>query len=351
MIAATHRRRRFLWSALFAGLAVLSAGFALKAQFFAQDAPAPPAAESPRPPGGPVLDEAVTKAHFDSMFARGIAGLRAGDASAAAQAFDAAARLRPEVPAAQVNLGFARLELGQVEAATAAFQTAIALRPAQANAYYGLAEARERQGDLESALGAMKTFLHLAAEEDPFRRRALSAIWEWESALGRHAPAATAGETAPPTQAGTPASQIAAAALIGLDGEPASLAAYAGKTLVLNVWATWCPPCRAELPSLQRLSDTLDPAAFAVVGLSTDTDSVLVREFLRDTQVRYPNYLDPQRNVAAGILGIVSYPQTYVIGADGSVVAQVSGARAWDHPDMIAFIHGGGAGQVPLASN
>ena len=180
------------------------------------------------------------------------------------------------------------------------------------------------------------------------RRRASAAIWEWEAALGRP----TADALAPPPVLGRaePApshadsdqpgaeSSVAglySAGLESLEGGAANLAPFAGKTIVLNVWATWCPPCRAELPSLQRLTGRLDPARFAVVGLSIDEDPDYVREFLRETGVAYPNFLDRQRAVAGGLLQVDSYPQTLLIRADGSIGARIVGARDWDADAML----------------
>jgi len=94
------------------------------------------------------------------------------------------------------------------------------------------------------------------------------------------------------------------------------------------------------LPSLQRLSERLDPQRFAVIGLATDQDPDFVREFLSDVGIRYPNYLDPDRDVTSGILGVTSYPQTFVIRPDGSIAERIVGARAWDAPDMMARIEG-----------
>ncbi len=294
-------------------------------------------------PSAPIMDPArqsdLDGAHFDALFAQGIAGLRAGKPGQAAAAFEAARRLGPKVPALYVNLGFARLALGQVDAAVESFETSINLRPAQANAYFGLAEAREQQGDMEAALGAMRTFVHLASEDDRFRRRALSAIWEWEAALGRRPSNGTdAAQTETNEYAQAKGSDLLTAELGRLDGGSGTLAHFRGKTLVLNVWATWCAPCRVELPSLQRLSEKLNPEQYAVVGLSTDEDPDFVREFLREVGVAYPNYLDPGRDVAFGILKIESYPQTLLIRPDGSIAQRIVGARAWDEPEMVANI-------------
>ena len=109
-----------------------------------------------------------------------------------------------------------------------------------------------------------------------------------------------------------------------------STAQFVGKVLVLNVWATWCAPCRRELPSLQRLSDQLDPQRFAVVGMSVDADDHVVREFLIERKVTFTNLQDADMRVARDVLGVRVYPSTYLISADGVVQRVVVGSREWD---------------------
>ena len=120
-----------------------------------------------------------------------------------------------------------------------------------------------------------------------------------------------------------------------LDGETLSLPAARGKLVVLNVWATWCPPCRKELPSLQRLSRTLDSQRFAVLGLALDEDAHVVREYLIDKGVDYPNWLDPALRAADDVLGITAYPYTFFIGPQGEVLGRVVGEARWDAPEVI----------------
>ncbi len=266
------------------------------------------------------------RARFDGAFARGVQFLQGGRAGDARLAFMEAVRVRADVPEAHVNLGYASLALGLQDAAEKAFLTAIDLRPRQVNAYFGLAESLEQRGDLPGAIGAIRTYIHLAAADDPFRRRAMSAVWEWETAV-----AGSGVKTKPKPKPGGPLPDLV---LTGLDGVAGSLAQYGGKTVILNFWATWCAPCREELPSLQRLSDRLDPAAFAVIGISVDDDADFVREFLRDSGVSYTNYLDVRGRVAAKRLAVKSYPQTLVIGPGGRLLRRIVGSRAWDEMDM-----------------
>jgi tetratricopeptide (TPR) repeat protein len=102
------------------------------------------------------------------------------------------------MPEAHVNMGFALIGLGQHAPARDFFDSALALRDDQLNAYYGLAEALEGLGDLPGAVGAMRTYAHLAAPDDPYRRKAEAALWEWEEQLQRRRAAASASPDGPP---------------------------------------------------------------------------------------------------------------------------------------------------------
>lgn len=111
--------------------------------------------------------------------------LHAGQFEYAIKALDQVIKIQPRMPEAYVNMGFAYLGLEQYQTAATAFSVAIDLRPNQVNAYYGLAVAFEGMQDYEGALGAMRSYIHLSPPNDPFIPKARSAIWEWETKLGR----------------------------------------------------------------------------------------------------------------------------------------------------------------------
>lgn len=121
-------------------------------------------------------------------------------------------------------------------------------------------------------------------------------------------------------------------------GEPVAIDAFNGRLIVLNVWGTWCEPCRREMPNLQALSDALDPQKFVVLGLAQEDDDHLVREYLLDAQVSFTNYIDPQRQIATEQLGIQVFPYTLIIAPDGRFVQRISGPREWHHPDVIELL-------------
>lgn len=115
--------------------------------------------------------------------------------------------------------------------------------------------------------------------------------------------------------------------------------ALQGKMLVLNVWATWCLPCRSEMPGLDRLSKSLDPNRFAVLGLSMDTDTLLAAEFLVQHGITFTNFLD-QNGKMAHSLGLKVYPETFVIAPDRTLVKRMTGVREWDSPAMVDTLEG-----------
>jgi len=123
-----------------------------------------------------------------------------------------------------------------------------------------------------------------------------------------------------------------------LDGGTVPLQQYRGKLVVLNVWATWCEPCRREMPNLQQLSDALDPGRFAVVGLAQDEDDYLVREYLLDQKVHFTSYIDPGGAIATDRLGIKLFPYTLLIGPDGRLIQRIVGPREWQRRKVIELL-------------
>lgn len=114
------------------------------------------------------------------------------------------------------------------------------------------------------------------------------------------------------------------------------LTSHRGRLVVLNVWATWCPPCRHELPSLAALQKALGPDRFEVVLMSVDSDPDIVREFLRHKGVDLESYIDPKQDNADRILGIRRYPDSFVISPEGGLVSRFVGETEWDRPELVA---------------
>lgn len=122
------------------------------------------------------------------------------------------------------------------------------------------------------------------------------------------------------------------------DGTVGSIEDYRGRIVVLNVWATWCPPCRRELPGLERLHARLDAERFAVIGMSVDGDADIAQEFLLDRGVTFRSYLDRGGDVADRVLGIRIYPDTFILSADGVLLRKFVGEREWDDTDLVGAL-------------
>ena len=126
-----------------------------------------------------------------------------------------------------------------------------------------------------------------------------------------------------------------------LDGEGAqtTLADFAGRVVLVNFWATWCPPCRAEMPSIDALAEGMAGEDFAVVALSTDFGGLAKpRGFFQEIGVEnLPLYLDADKEVsrAAGVTGL---PVTLLLDREGREVARLIGDAHWDEPAARAIV-------------
>lgn len=142
------------------------------------------------------------------------------------------------------------------------------------------------------------------------------------------------GEPGPLLAEGKPFPKIA---LNLPDGHAVSTQSFRGKVVVLNIWASWCPPCRREMPGLEQLSRMLDPAHFAVIGMSTDEDSRLAEEFLRQNGITFSNFFDRNGRIAKE-LGLEVYPETFIIGPDGVLVQRIAGFRDWGSEETFLLL-------------
>ena len=127
-----------------------------------------------------------------------------------------------------------------------------------------------------------------------------------------------------------------AATLRDFDGGDVTLEHWRGRTLVLNVWASWCAPCRAEMASLQALSERIDPARGAVIGVTVDDDLNLVREYLRRGDIRFRNLLAGSAQAARDQLGVRALPETLIVSPEGSLRKRIQGARDWNDASLLA---------------
>lgn len=119
-------------------------------------------------------------------------------------------------------------------------------------------------------------------------------------------------------------------------GTPRALSDFRGRVVLLNLWATWCVPCREEMPALDRLQAALGGPDFAVVALSIDRGGVAaVKSFYEELDLRnLPIYVD-QDGDALGKLGSFGIPLSVLVGRDGRELWRVIGPREWDQPGEV----------------
>ena len=124
-------------------------------------------------------------------------------------------------------------------------------------------------------------------------------------------------------------------------GKPTSLAAFRGRVVLLNVWATWCPPCREEMPTLDRLQSVLGGPDFEVLALSIDAGGMpVVRAFLGRAGIQHLRpYVDAFGDAATGF-SAGGVPLILLIDRQGREVGRKLGPAAWDHPSVLQLIRG-----------
>jgi len=127
------------------------------------------------------------------------------------------------------------------------------------------------------------------------------------------------------------------APLYGFAGDFRKLSELRGKPLIINVWASWCGPCRAEMGSLERLFRRFGGSQFNIIGVSTDDDASAAAAFLARSKVTFDNYLD--RNLLLeNMLGADTIPLTILVDAHGRVLKKIHGAKEWDSAESLELI-------------
>ena len=127
--------------------------------------------------------------------------------------------------------------------------------------------------------------------------------------------------------------------MAGLNGPHKPLSSYRGRPLIINVWASWCGPCRAEAASLERLAWSDAGRRYTVIGISTDDDRNAALQWLRHSNATISHYIDTgPRWTLEHMLGASTIPVTVLVDAKGRVVARFRGARDWDTAESIQLI-------------
>jgi cytochrome c biogenesis protein CcmG, thiol:disulfide interchange protein DsbE len=117
-----------------------------------------------------------------------------------------------------------------------------------------------------------------------------------------------------------------------------SLDQFRGQVVVLNFWATWCPPCVEELPSLMNLQDRMRERGVTVLGVSIDVDGDAYHRFLKLHNINFLTVRDPAQKVA-GMYGTTGWPETYIIDRQGVLRRKFVGPVDWNSSEVIGFLN------------
>lgn len=165
------------------------------------------------------------------------------------------------------------------------------------------------------------------SDPSPQRRALITAL---ALAATAPSPAATPGEV-------LKGQTLRDARLRGLNGPDRQLASYRGRPLIINVWASWCAPCVAEMASLERLAWHEQAKTFSIIGISTDDYRERALAVLRRTNATISHFIDVRLELEH-MLGASSIPLTVLVDAQGRVLEKVVGAKEWDSAEALRFI-------------
>ena len=127
------------------------------------------------------------------------------------------------------------------------------------------------------------------------------------------------------------------AQLRGLNGPPRALSGFRGRPLIINVWASWCGPCRSEMASLERLAWPEQATRFAIIGISSDDYIEQARGWLNDSNATIYQFIDTNLQME-NMLGATKLPLTVFVDARGRVLRKVYGARQWDSAESLRLV-------------
>lgn len=135
---------------------------------------------------------------------------------------------------------------------------------------------------------------------------------------------------APPVDVGSPAPDFSFPLL---DGGQASLSGNKGKVVLINIWATWCTPCREEMPSMERLYRNMKGKPFEILAVSIDTRGATdVSPFAKELRLTFPILLDTDKKIA-GLYHTTGQPESFIVDKNGVVVDRIIGPLDWSNPN------------------
>jgi len=122
-----------------------------------------------------------------------------------------------------------------------------------------------------------------------------------------------------------------------MDGQDLDRRAFKGKIVLVNFWATWCGPCKEEMPALERLRQKFRDREFEVLAITTDNQRKAIASFSKTLGLTFPVLLDETKEVS-DMFGVRGLPTSVLIDGDGKLLGRAVGPRAWDGPEMLALI-------------
>jgi len=117
-----------------------------------------------------------------------------------------------------------------------------------------------------------------------------------------------------------------------------ALSQFRGQVVVLNFWASWCPPCQEELPSLMAMQERTRSRGVVVLGVSIDVDGDAYHHFLKQRGVNFVTVRDPEQKVS-DVYGTHGWPESYIIDRQGVLRRKVVGPIDWSAPDVLEFLN------------
>jgi peroxiredoxin len=123
-----------------------------------------------------------------------------------------------------------------------------------------------------------------------------------------------------------------------INGKSVSLSSFKGKVVLLNFWATWCPPCRAEIPAMNKLNQLLKNKGLVILAVSTDRSVDDVKDFLSSVPVNFTVVTDEKLAVTRNLYKVFMVPTTFLIDKRGIIVKKYFGERNWTEPEIIKEI-------------
>lgn len=149
------------------------------------------------------------------------------------------------------------------------------------------------------------------------------------------------GATSAPAAAGVAAEGKLAPdfSVKGLDGKEVKLSSLKGKVVLVNFWATWCPPCKEEIPSMMKLNKSLEGKPFQMLAISIDEggkDSV--EKYFKSSGMQLPAYLDSDGAISQSY-GATGVPETFIVDRNGLIQKKIVGGMDWSSPEVLSYMN------------